>query len=408
MERDGLPNAGLWDQRAAFQWVKDYISLVGGDPTRVTAMGESAGAGSILHHLVAQGGRLDPLFSKAILQSPAFELMWDRAGTIEQTFQTFSSLAGCRGKGLACLRAADPAVLARANDALNSQQTAGTFAVGPAPDGSFVRQIPSLELATGNFWKLESLVLSHCRDESTIFVSGAVATDAQFDTFLGALFPNYTRAAGVIDLVAKFYPSPAGARSKSPYATQSDRVEAFVRDSGFTCNIRHLTEAFGDSKVWNMQYSVTPGIHGSDLLPTFYNPSVTSNSLLENLATIFVPILGPLFAGFSSALQSYLVSYITTGNPNTNRKILNIPPTVKWDHPVSSGEQIGGVVEAGDLGFRTISDTQNQKTPCDFWRNIAAAVTNLGGYAPPGAVVQQSLVKVLGDQSANFVGGNIS
>ncbi len=69
MESEGLPNAGLWDQRAALQWIQDYIHLLGGDPTQVTAMGESAGAGSILHHLVA---RETPLFSKAILQSRAY------------------------------------------------------------------------------------------------------------------------------------------------------------------------------------------------------------------------------------------------------------------------------------------------------------------------------------------------
>lgn len=40
MEKDGLPNAGLWDQRAVFSWVQSYISLLGGDPTQVTAMGE--------------------------------------------------------------------------------------------------------------------------------------------------------------------------------------------------------------------------------------------------------------------------------------------------------------------------------------------------------------------------------
>lgn len=31
---------------------------------------KSAGGGSILHHLVAQGGDLDPLFHKAVVQSP--------------------------------------------------------------------------------------------------------------------------------------------------------------------------------------------------------------------------------------------------------------------------------------------------------------------------------------------------
>lgn len=81
MEQDALPNAGLWDQKAAFDWVQSYISIVGGDPAQVTAMGESAGAGSILHHLVAEGGTATPTFAKAILQSPGMLVPQDSSVT---------------------------------------------------------------------------------------------------------------------------------------------------------------------------------------------------------------------------------------------------------------------------------------------------------------------------------------
>lgn len=404
MERDGLPNAGLWDQRAAFQWVRDHIALLGGDPTRVTAMGESAGASSIMHHLVAQGGKLDPLFSKAILQSPAFQMMWDRAGTVEDLFDNFASLAGCQDLGLSCLRAASPAALLRANTAVNAQVPPGSFAVGPTPDGSFIRQTPALELATGNVWPVQSVIQSHTAQESVLFVSGAIQTDAQFTSFLTSIFPNYTLAMGVNERVKAFYPSPSAAGT--PYRTQSDRVAAFVRDSCFTCNIRHLTAALGDAKVWNMQYSVSPGWHGTDLLPTFYNPRFTPDSFLEDLATLMVPGVGPLVAGISAAMQSYFASYVVTGDPNTNRKVFNLPPTVRWDHPSSKGEVMAGVVNVGNWGFGTVGDDQVSKGACDFWRGFAAAVTAGGGYSPPGVVVQQDLVAVAGNASARYAGGN--
>ena len=156
MEQDGLPNAGLYDQRAALQWIQDYIGLVGGDPTQVSAWGESAGAGSILHQLVAFGGTQDPLFSKAVIQSPAFQLLFDRKGSLEQTFQNFTQLAGCSGQGVVCLRAASADTLKSANTALNEQVPEGTFAVGPAADGNIVRQLAVLEYASGRMTNLNN------------------------------------------------------------------------------------------------------------------------------------------------------------------------------------------------------------------------------------------------------------
>ena len=64
VHRFGTPNAGILDQTFALQWVQSYISLFGGDPTRVTISGESAGGGSVMLQTMAFGGYLgDSLFS---------------------------------------------------------------------------------------------------------------------------------------------------------------------------------------------------------------------------------------------------------------------------------------------------------------------------------------------------------
>lgn len=242
---------------------------------------------------------------------------------------------------------------------------------------------------------MESLIISHTSDESTLFVDGHIQTDTQFTQFINSLFPPYAQAAGINKIVEAYYPSLA---TSNKYGSESERVVAMVRESTFTCNVRHLTEAYGDSKVWNMQYSVTPGWHATDLVPTFYNAAGSLDSLLEN---VFFTVV-PLFTGMAWAYQSYLTSYVKTGNPNTERRWFNIPSAISWGHPNSKAEKITGVLDVGNSGFSIVEDSQDPMSSCHFWRDIGAAVTSLGGYAAPGAVVGQNLVKITNDPSANY------
>jgi carboxylesterase type B len=58
-------NFGLYDQRAAFQWVQKYIPGFGGNGEDVTAFGESAGSVSLALQMCSNV----PLFQRAVLQS---------------------------------------------------------------------------------------------------------------------------------------------------------------------------------------------------------------------------------------------------------------------------------------------------------------------------------------------------
>ncbi|KAK3043956.1 hypothetical protein LTS18_002557, partial [Coniosporium uncinatum] len=130
-------------------------------------MGESAGAGSIVHHITAFGGKQDPLFQRAILQSAAYQPQYDRAGALEGVFQNFTNAAGCAGQGVACLRRASVDNLANANRLAIQNAVPGTFGFGPGSDGGWVRQLPVLEFASGNYWKdLQSLVVTHVSNET--------------------------------------------------------------------------------------------------------------------------------------------------------------------------------------------------------------------------------------------------
>ena len=59
-------NQGLKDQLLALQWVKQNIGSFGGDPNKITVMGESAGGISIDFHLMSKENKN---FNKAIIMS---------------------------------------------------------------------------------------------------------------------------------------------------------------------------------------------------------------------------------------------------------------------------------------------------------------------------------------------------
>ena len=68
-DRRGRPaNLGLLDQVAALRWVQRNIAAFGGDPSQVTAFGESAGGDAVAHLMAVPDA--PSLFCRAIIQSP--------------------------------------------------------------------------------------------------------------------------------------------------------------------------------------------------------------------------------------------------------------------------------------------------------------------------------------------------
>ncbi len=152
VERSGSPNAALYDQRLVFQFVQDYIDQVHGDKNRVSAWGNSAGAGSLIHHLTAFGGDQQPLFSQAVLWSPAYQWGYDRQGALEDTYRSFATAAGCGDKlgDLECLRNTDTKTLREVNHKIVDNATnIGLSPFGPAVDGSLVKMLPAAQFQLG-------------------------------------------------------------------------------------------------------------------------------------------------------------------------------------------------------------------------------------------------------------------
>lgn len=150
----GALNAGLLDQELALRWVREHIHKFGGDPSKVTIWGESAGGGSILQHVVAYGGRTTPsLFRAAIASSPYLPPQYKYNDVIpEMVYRDVITRANCDSatNTLACLRSTDTRLLLLINSDIHSSALFGKTTFNPVIDGDFSIERPLATLAKGN------------------------------------------------------------------------------------------------------------------------------------------------------------------------------------------------------------------------------------------------------------------
>ncbi|TID13007.1 putative GTP cyclohydrolase-2 [Venturia nashicola] len=362
----GIQNVGLWDQRAAFEWVQQYIPYVGGNINRVTAMGISAGAGSILHHITAEGGALNPLFQTAILQSAGYATVQDTTGAVERKYSRIEEFAGCKNKGLACLRALDEEALRKVSVFANSGNRQGDSGWDPVIDGIYVVNTPTLEIAKGRFYKdITSIVSGYAINEAggKWFVDQSINTSAKFDEYARSVFGNRI-SPGLAKLSGRLQELyPAVEKPGSPFKTTNERVAHFVADIGFNCHHRALAQAYPTS-TYTYQASLWGGTHYMDQFPSFFDPAGVGVNLILKSTTSDVPSL--------QAFQTYLVSAIVTGDPNTLR---NKDKTIEW--PITAGfndTALKGVLNftspTGPGGFSVIASDRLVKERCDFWNEV--------------------------------------
>lgn len=155
-------NLGLLDQRMGLEWVQTNIANFGGDPSKITIWGQSAGASSVDYLNFAYPD--NPIVHGIIMDSSS---SLSNSGSATSIGDSFTNLAGHFGCGnlsatneFNCMKKIDQL---RIEAFLKKYEDAGTepsFSFGPMADNVTVFANYTERFISGNFSKVVSGCLS--------------------------------------------------------------------------------------------------------------------------------------------------------------------------------------------------------------------------------------------------------
>lgn len=292
-------NYGLLDQMEALRWVQRNISSFGGDSSRVTVFGESAGSIDIMHLMAAPAAK--GLFHRAITESGAPMAAMAPLRQAELAGASIlKSLVTDSANAAASLRAASAAAVLESG--VRSGAALGTL--NPIVDGWVLPDVTARVFEAGKQHAVPLIAGSNALEMSTLtaYMPRFEQTPQGYKAFVGMLLGP--AASSVLEILPVSSPEQVSPQSL-----------ALVTDVFMTCPTRIAARSTAATGAPVYLYQFTRVLPGGDKLGAYHGMEIT---YVFGSRLPWMP-REPIDEKLSDAMMGYWTRFAATGDPNGGR-----------------------------------------------------------------------------------------